>query len=212
MLKICELFLGIEGESTYAGLPCIFIRLTGCNLKCTYCDTKYAYEEGEEREIADILKTLRKYPFKLVCITGGEPLLQREVYDLISILDEKGYKILLETNGSLPISKIPNYVIKIMDLKTPGSGESEKNLYRNISSLNKDDEVKFVLCTNDDYLWAKIKIDEYKLDKVCTVLLSPAWGLLNPAELAEWMLRDGMETKLQLQIQKIIWPNKIRGV
>lgn len=212
MLKICELFLSIQGESTYAGYPCIFIRLTGCNLKCSYCDTQYAYEEGEEWEINRIIKNLEQYPFKLVCITGGEPLLQEEVYDLIDALEERGYKILLETNGSISIKDLPPQVIKIVDLKAPGSKESEKNLYENISLMGKDDEIKFVLSSYEDYLWAKAKIEEFKLDKICSVLLSPAWGILNPAELAGWMLKDGMTARLQLQMQKIIWPSKCRGI
>ncbi len=212
MLKICELFLSIQGESTYAGYPCIFIRLTGCNLKCSYCDTQYAYEEGEEWEITRIIKNLEQYPFKLVCITGGEPLLQEEVYDLIDALEERGYKILLETNGSISIKDLPPQVIKIVDLKAPGSKESEKNLYENISLMGKDDEIKFVLSSYEDYLWAKAKIEEFKLDKICSVLLSPAWGILNPAELAGWMLKDGMTARLQLQMQKIIWPSKCRGI
>lgn len=212
MLKICELFLGIQGESTYAGCPCIFIRLTGCNLRCVFCDTQYAYEEGTEWDIATVLKALWKYPFKLACITGGEPLLQKKVYDLMKVLDEKGYHILLETNGSIPLGDVPPQVIKIMDLKTPGSGELIKNCYENISHLRKHDEIKFVLCSFDDYLWAKEKMDEYKLDTICHVLLSPAWGILNPAELAEWMLKDGVHARLQLQIHRIIWPIKARGV
>jgi 7-carboxy-7-deazaguanine synthase len=212
MLKICELFLSIQGKPTYAGCPCIFIRLSGCNLRCSYCDTPYAYEEGEEWEIPHIGKALEQYPFKLVCITGGEPLLQGEVYDLIETLDDRGYKILLETNGSISIKDIPPQVIKIMDIKAPGSKESGKNLYNNISCLGKNDEIKFVLCSREDYLWAKARIEEYRLDRICSVLLSPAWGILNPAELAGWMLEDGTPARLQLQLQKIIFPSKRREV
>lgn len=212
MLKICELFLSIQGESTYAGCPCIFIRLSGCNLRCSYCDTPYAYEEGEEWEISGVMKALERYPFKLACITGGEPLLQRDVYDLIETLDDKGYKILLETNGSISIKDVPVQVIKIMDLKTPGSKESDNNLYDNISSLAKNDQIKFVLCSREDYVWTRARIEEYRLDRICCVLLSPAWGILNPSELAGWMLEDGMPARLQLQLQKIIFPSKQRGV
>lgn len=212
MLKISELFLSIQGESTYAGYPCIFIRLTGCNLRCSYCDTVYAYEDGKEWEIIDILQTLKQYSCKLVCITGGEPLLQKEVYALIDTLDDNGYKILLETNGSLSLQDLPPRVIKIMDLKAPGSKEAENNLYENINLLKEHDEIKFVLSSYEDYLWAKAKIGEYRLDQVCTILLSPVWGILNPSELAAWMLRDGLKARLQLQMQKIIWPSKDRGV
>lgn len=212
MLNICELFLSIQGESTYAGCPCIFIRLTGCNLRCSYCDTTYAYKEGKEWEIIDIMEAVKQYSCKLVCITGGEPLLQKEIYELIDTLDDNGYKILLETNGSLSLENLPPQVIKIMDIKTPGSKEAEGNLYENIALLKGHDEIKFVLSSYEDYLWAKEKIREYKLDQVCTVHLSPAWGVLTPSKLAAWMLRDNLKARLHLQMHKIIWPSDGSGV
>lgn len=208
-MKVCEIFASIQGESSLAGIPMIFLRLTGCNLRCTYCDTKYAYWEGEELSIEKVLEKIRSFPFKFVEITGGEPLLQNEVYDLINEL-VKTHNVLLETNGSLSIERINPNVKIIMDIKTPGSGMSDKNYLKNLNFLKETDEVKFVLTDRVDYEWAKDFIKNHKI-KAKEILFSPAYGVLNPAELAKWIVKDGLSVRLNLQIHKYIFGN-IRGV
>ncbi len=211
-MKISEIFKSIQGESSYAGWPCVFVRLSGCNLRCSYCDTIYAYEEGENLTVEEVLTKVRDIDCSLVEITGGEPLLQREVYTLIAKLLEKGCRVILETNGSLDISHVDQRVIRIMDIKCPGSGMSGRMDWENMKRLKENDEVKFVLSSRDDYQWAKEIFSRYDLGKRVTVFLSPVFGRLEPQRLAEWILRDALHVRLQLQPQKYIWPPGTRGV
>jgi 7-carboxy-7-deazaguanine synthase len=205
MLKVCEIFTSIQGESSYAGLPCTFVRLTGCNLMCTYCDTVYAYTGGSELSTEEICGAVKYAGIGLVEITGGEPLLQGEVYLLISRLIDEGCSILIETNGSLSIKEIDPRVAVIMDFKTPGSGMSEEMDFSNFNHVKHTDEIKFVLTGRADYEWAKEIIKKNHLPARCHVLLSPAYGLLPPEDLAEWMLEDRLEARLNLQIHKYIF-------
>ncbi|MEN2993937.1 MAG: radical SAM protein [Thermodesulfovibrio sp.] len=208
-MKVCEVFASIQGEGSLSGIPMIFVRLTGCNLRCTYCDTKYAYYEGEEVSISELLKKIHSFPFKYVEITGGEPLLQDETYTLIDELLKTHY-VIIETNGSISIEKVKPEVKIIMDIKTPGSGMSERNYIENLRFLKENDEVKFVLTDRIDYEWAKNFIRNYKI-KAKEILFSPAYGILNPAELAKWIVNDGLSVRLNLQIHKYIFGD-IRGV
>lgn len=212
MLKVNEIFYSIQGESSYAGLPCVFVRLTGCNLRCTYCDTKYAYTKGTNMTIKKIVDTVSQYEYPLVEITGGEPLLQEEAPQLAKVLSEKGFQVLVETNGTQNIDLLKDNVVRIVDIKTPGSGESDKTDWKNLDRLYKDDEVKFVLVNFSDYEWAKNIVRRYNLTEKVTVLFSPATGgELVPAEVAQWILDDGLNVRLQLQLHKIIWPDKDSG-
>ncbi|MBI5026396.1 MAG: radical SAM protein [Nitrospirae bacterium] len=205
MLKVNEIFKSIQGESTYAGLPCVFVRLAGCNLRCSYCDTAYAYYDGREMSGKEIFSKIKDYKIKLVEFTGGEPLLQKDIYPLISSLLDKGYKVLVETNGSISIAGLDRRAIVIMDIKTPESGMSEKMDFKNLNLLKEKDEVKFVVMNREDYSWAKGIIEKFGLIKKCHVLMSPAFGLVKPDTLASWILRDNLPVRLQLQIHKYIW-------
>jgi 7-carboxy-7-deazaguanine synthase len=212
MLKINEIYYSIQGESTKAGLPCVFVRLTFCNLRCTYCDTEYAFYEGKDLSIADIKEEVRKYNCSLVEITGGEPLFQAESYILMKQLADDGFEVLLETGGSLPINNIDQRVKIIMDLKTPSSGMLKKNMYENINYLKKDDEVKFVIGSREDYLWSKQIIEKYDLNKKNAILFSVVFGKLLPIELVNWILEDKLNVRFQLQMHKFIWKPEERGV
>jgi 7-carboxy-7-deazaguanine synthase len=212
MIDLREIFLSIQGESTYSGLPCIFIRLAGCNLRCSYCDTVYSYEKSLSLDSAGILQKISKYePVKLVEITGGEPLLQNQVYSLIASLYTKGYRILLETNGSLSLEKTPGYVKKIVDVKCPGSSEQNSFLLSNLQYLKRDDELKFVLTDYDDYCFAKEFIKTHQITNI-PVHFSPVTTTLSPERLAEWILKDRLAVRLHLQIHKLIWGSKEEGV
>jgi 7-carboxy-7-deazaguanine synthase len=211
-MKVCEIFTSIQGESSYAGVPCIFVRMAGCNLRCSYCDTQYAYAEGSERSEEDVLREIDRAGIRLVEITGGEPLLQREVYPLMEKLAETGCKILVETNGSVNIKGIDGRVVVILDMKTPGSGMSGKMDLSNLDILKETDEVKFVITDGADYEWAKELIYGYNLLSKCRILLSPAYGLLYPEDLARWMITDRLEARLNLQLQKYIFGPERRGV
>lgn len=203
---INEIFYSIQGESTYSGFPCIFIRLTGCNLRCSYCDTKYAYCEGKEEEIENILKRIKIYPCNLVEITGGEPLLQNEVTHLIDSLIQNSYQVLIETNGSLSIKNLPEEkLVKILDLKCPGSGMSHKMNFENIEFLTKNDQIKFVIKDKRDFLWAVRVIERFNLGKKCQILFSPVFGVTKLEDLAEWIKNSGLAVRLQIQLQKVIW-------
>lgn len=212
MLKVNEIFFSIQGESSMAGLPCIFIRLTYCNLRCSYCDTEYAFYEGSDYSIEDILAEIKNYDCRLVEITGGEPLVQSEVHVLMSELCNKDYFVMLETGGSLSIKDVDNRVKIIMDLKCPSSKMSHKNLYENIDYLKSNDEVKFVIGNREDYDWAKDIIRKYSLADKYTVLLSTVFSELEPIQLAEWILQDNLKVRLQLQLHKYIWSPTKRGV
>ncbi len=211
-MKVNEIFKSIQGESSYGGLPCTFIRLSGCNLRCSYCDTQYAYEEGRDLTVEEILSKVRELRCPLVEITGGEPLLQEEVYDLMTELLKEDYKLLLETNGSLDIGRISPQVVKIMDIKCPDSGMADRMNWKNLEKLNPKDEVKFVLSSQGDYDWAKFTMRDKELDKKVTVLFSPAFDKLEPRIVAEWILRDGLNVRLQPQLHKYIWAPETRGV
>lgn len=204
MLKVNEIFFSIQGESSFAGLPCVFIRLTGCNLRCSYCDTAFAFFEGKALSIREIMSEISKYSCKLLQVTGGEPLLQEDTPRLIKKAVEEGYTVLIETNGSLDISVIDAQAITIMDIKCPSSGEADKNLFTNIPKLKEKDEVKFVIGNSKDYKWAQETVQEYQLLSRCKILFSPVYGSLDPNTLAKWILKDRLNVRLQLQIHKYL--------
>ncbi|MBU0473568.1 MAG: radical SAM protein [Bacteroidetes bacterium] len=209
MLKINEIFYSIQGESTYAGERCVFVRLTGCNLRCTYCDTEYAFYDGEDLEIDSIIEKIESYNCNLVEITGGEPLLQSDVYPLMTKLCDDGFVVLLETSGSLSIENVDKRVIIILDFKTPSSKMDKKNDFRNVDFLKTKDEVKFVLGSREDYDWAKGIIVKYKLNEKVTILFSSVFGKIEHVELVNWILEDNLNVRYQLQMHKYIWdPNK----
>jgi 7-carboxy-7-deazaguanine synthase len=211
LLKVNEIFYSIQGESTRAGLSCAFIRLAGCNLRCAWCDTQYAYVEGESLSVQTILERIKPYPCRLVEITGGEPLCQTETPALAEALIQNGYTVMVETNGSLPISDLPDPVIRIVDVKCPSSGESESTDWRNLASLRPMDEVKFVIATREDYEWAAGIIDEKEISNRCEILFSPVEKKLASSDLAGWILEDGLPVRLQIQLHKHIWPGDPRG-
>jgi len=212
MLKVNEIYYTIQGESTKAGLPCVFIRLTYCNLRCSYCDTEYAFYEGKNLSLEEILTEVKKYRCKLVEVTGGEPLVQSESLELMKLLCDNNYEVLLETGGSLPIEKIDHRVKIIMDLKCPSSNMEKKNLYENIQFLKKSDEVKFVLGSREDYEWTKANILQYDLQNKCDVLFSVVFGKLQPVTVVEWILEDNLQIRFQLQMHKFIWHSEQKGV
>ena len=211
-IKINEIFYSIQGESLFAGLPCTFVRLSGCNLRCVYCDTRYAYEEGALMSIKEIMGHVSSYHCRLVEITGGEPLCQDLTPDLISTLIEDGYTVLLETNGSMDIRPVDPRCIKIVDIKCPGSGESENNNLNNLNHLAGHDQLKFVITDKNDYVFAKnIFMTTWPDSCPVPVLFSPAHNILEPALLAEWILEDKLNVRIHLQLHKIIWPGAERG-
>ena len=204
-LRITEIFYSLQGETRTVGLPTVFVRLTGCPLRCGYCDTEYAFHGGEWRGIADILKEVANYQPRYVTVTGGEPLAQKTCLTLLSRLCDAHYEVSLETSGALDISQVDPRVIKVMDIKTPGSGEAGKNLYPNLAHLTPRDQVKFVLCDHADYLWAKDVLSEYDLTSRCEMLFSPSHGQLNATALADWILADRLPVRLQIQLHKYLW-------
>ena len=211
MLKINEIFYSIQGESTYNGMPCIFIRLTYCNLRCSYCDTEYSFYEGKDMSIKQIMDEIQKYECKLVEVTGGEPLMQEEAIQLMQTLIEKKYSVMLETGGSLPISKVPKEVIKIIDFKCPTSNMQKKNDWSILNDLQMHDEIKFVIGNKEDYDWAKNKIQKYNLmDR--KILFSPVHDVLDSKSLSEWILKDNLKVRFQIQLHKYIWTPETRGV
>ena len=212
MIIINEIFFSIQGESTRTGLPCIFIRLTSCDLRCAWCDTTYAFQEGTEMNIDEIIKKVETYRCRLVEITGGEPLLQPNVHRLMKNLCDKNYELLIETGGHRDISGIDPRVKRIMDIKCPGSSMEKRNRWENIKVLTAQDEVKFVIAHETDYVWAKEVITTYRLPELCTVLMSPAFGLIENRTLAEWILRDQLNVQFQIQLHKYIWDPVTRGV
>lgn len=211
-LKVNEIFHSIQGESTHAGRPCVFVRLTYCNLRCEWCDSEYAFFEGVERSLDDIVETVKGFGCELVEVTGGEPLIQKETTTLLRRLLDEGLEVLLETSGSWPVESVPEGVKIIMDLKAPGSGMAHQNRWENLRHLDADDEVKFVLVDRDDYEWARTVIAEHGLADRHAVLLSPAFGILDPKDLAEWVLADDLPVRMQLQLHKFIWSPTARGV
>ena len=211
-LQVNEIFYSVQGESTYAGRPCVFVRLTGCNLRCRWCDTAYAFYDGETLTVEQVLERVRAYKCPLVEITGGEPLLQDEVHSLIDRLLLEGYEVLIETGGSLDVGRLDPRVVKILDLKAPGSGMDRLNNLDNLQYLDQKDQVKFVVADRRDYEWAKQMMAEHALAEKAQVLLSPVFGELHPRELAEWILADRLPVRLQIQLHKYLWDPDQRGV
>ncbi len=207
-INVNEIFYSIQGESTYAGLACVFVRLCGCNLRCRYCDTRYAYDEGQQMEIGEIVDKVSGFGCGLVEITGGEPLLQEETPALADALVARGFDVLVETNGSLDISAVNDACIKIVDIKCPSSGENDKNDMKNIGRLGHLDQVKFVIADRADYVFAKKTSCSITAIPKSQVLFSPVYGLLAPATLAEWILKDALDVRLHLQQHKTIWPDE----
>ena len=204
-LRITEVFLSLQGESDSVGWPTVFVRLTGCPLRCNYCDTSYAFTGGETRRIDHILAQVAEFDVRHVCVTGGEPLAQKGVLHLLAALCDAGYVVSLETSGALDVSAVDPRVVKVMDLKTPYSGEAGRNRYENIDFLGEQDQVKLVIANADDYAWAKAVIERYALTERCEVLLSPCFGQIEPRELAGWILRDRLDVRFQLQLHKLLW-------
>lgn len=211
-MKINEIFKSIQGESSFAGIPTVFVRLTGCNLRCQWCDTKYAYDEGVDLTVDDVIDKIADLGLKSVEVTGGEPLLQKEVYELMDRLLDVGYKVFIETNGSIDLGRVDKRVIKIVDIKCPGSGESDQMYFNNLNYLLKTDEVKFVIKDRGDYEWSKGVIKRFELLEKCSILMSPVLGDIEPSELAEWILEDNLNVRLQIQLHKLIWHPEMRGV
>jgi 7-carboxy-7-deazaguanine synthase len=210
-LKVNEIFYSIQGESTHTGRPCIFIRLTHCNLRCTYCDTTYAFFEGKDLSISTIIKEIKGYNCPLVEITGGEPLIQKNVHVLMPMLCDEGYEVLLETAGHIDITKTDKRVKRIMDIKCPSSGEAEKMLWSNIDALQKKDEVKFVVGDMEDLAWMKRIIDTYKINSRCEIIVSPVFGKMDNRILAEWILQNHLPVRMQIQLHKQIWEADSHG-
>lgn len=209
-LRITEIFASIQGESTRVGLPTVFVRLTGCPLRCSWCDTEYAFTGGESRELDAVVREVGALGLRHVCVTGGEPLAQKACLDLLTALCDAGHSVSLETSGALDIGAVDPRVSRVMDLKAPGSGEVARNRWENITHLGPGDEVKIVLADRADYEWAKAQLAEHDLAARCTVLLSPVAGALEPAALADWIVRDRLPVRFQLQLHKILW-NDARG-
>ena len=205
-LRITEIFYSLQGEACSVGRPTVFVRLTGCPLRCQYCDSEYAFYGGEKNSIATIVNKVGDYGAHYVCVTGGEPLAQPNCHELLKELCDQGYRVSLETSGARDVSCVDTRVSIVMDLKTPDSGELDKNLYSNIEKLKKIDQVKFVVCSQNDYNWAKFKLAEYELaEKVSDVLFSPSYGQLQPSDLASWILNDKLNVRFQFQLHKLIW-------
>ncbi len=211
-MRLTEIFFSIQGESTHAGRPCVFVRLTGCPLRCTWCDTAYAFHGGTDRSLASIVAEVERYGCRLVEITGGEPLAQPEVHPLITALADLGHTVLIETSGALDITPVDPRATLIMDLKCPGSGMADHNLWANIPRLKPTDEIKFVIKDRADYEWAVTKVREHRLTDRQTVLFSPVFEELDPRALAEWVLADRLPVRFQLQLHKHIWDPAMRGV
>ena len=212
MLKVNEIYLSVQGESSYTGLPCVFVRLTGCNLRCIWCDTAYAFYEGKSMSIDEIVGKVKNFGVKLIEITGGEPLMQENIYPLMNGLIEKGFQVLLETGGSLSLEKVPRNIIKIMDIKCPGSGEHKNNNLDNLKFLETKDEVKFVILNRHDYEWSRDLIHKYKIHEIAHILISPVYDKLELKEIVKWILEDKLPVRLQTQLHKAIWDENTIGV
>ena len=213
MLTINEIFLSIQGESTYTGQPCVFVRLTGCNLRCVWCDTPYAFQDGRTLDVDEVVTAVRQYQCDLVEITGGEPLLQEDVYPLIDRLLTAGTTVLLETGGHVSVTRVPDAVVKVLDVKCPGSGECDRNLWENLTRLTDRDQVKFVIADRVDYEFARDVLQRHALETRCgTVLFSAVHDVLPSVRLAEWVLADHLPVRLQIQLHKYLWGAETRGV
>lgn len=204
-LRISEIFISLQGEADAVGWPTVFIRLTGCPLRCTYCDTTYAFSGGTTRTFSDILHTVAEFGVKHVCVTGGEPLAQKGCIELLTRLCDLDYNVSLETSGALDVGLVDKRVIKVMDIKTPSSGEAARNRYENIEHLLPSDQVKLVISNRDDYDWAKAVVERYKLTERCAVIFSPVQGQLAPRQLAEWIVEERLPVRFQIQLHKYLW-------
>jgi 7-carboxy-7-deazaguanine synthase len=204
-LRISEIFFSLQGETRTVGLPTTFVRLTGCPLRCHYCDTSYAFSGGDWMTLDEVVSQVEGNSAKHVTVTGGEPLAQPNCIPLLTALCQLGYEVSLETSGAIDIAAVDKRVVKVMDLKTPASGESDKNLWSNLDYLSTNDQIKFVICNESDYEWCKARILEHKLEQLCEVLLSPSQDELSPALLADWILRDQLNVRFQLQLHKVLW-------
>lgn len=207
-LKITEIFYSLQGEARNVGLPTIFVRLTGCPLRCTYCDTAYAFTGGEWMDTESIINEIQQYKTSHITVTGGEPLAQKNCVDLLKQLCDSGYDVSLETSGAILLDSVDERVIKIMDVKTPASNEDSKNKFENFALLSTDDQIKFVICDENDYLWSKRLIEQYQLDDICEILFSPCHDQLDAKVLADWILRDQLKVRFQIQLHKYLWGDK----
>lgn len=204
-LRITEIFLSLQGESTTVGLPTVFVRLTGCPLRCQYCDTEYAFTGGEWKSLPEIIQQVASYHVHHVTVTGGEPLAQKKCLDLLIQLCDAGFQVSLETSGALSIEQVDPRVVKVMDIKTPGSGEVERNFFKNLDFITSGDQIKFVICNRSDYEWAKELIEKHQLSEKCQVLMSPSYSQLEGRQLADWIVEDKLPVRFQLQLHKILW-------
>ena len=204
-LRITEIFHSIQGESALLGWPTVFVRLTGCPLRCHYCDTAYAFHGGVERSQDQVLEQVAAFQCRHVCVTGGEPLAQAACLSLLAALADAGHVVSLETSGALPLSDVDPRIVKVVDIKTPDSGEAGRNLWENLKSLNPSDQLKFVVCSRDDFDWAVAQIRDRDLTQLCEVFVSPSHGAVNPKDLAEWLLESRLPVRLQMQMHKLIW-------
>ncbi len=208
MLRVSEIFYSLQGESKTVGQPTVFIRLTGCPLRCVWCDTEYAFNGGSKLSLEEILEQVRDYRARYVCVTGGEPLAQPNCISLLEALVEEGYEVSLETSGAIDLAQVPIKVTKVMDLKPPGSGELKANRFENIQYLNNGDQVKFVLQDRADYEWAKLQLANYSLERRAEILFSPVAGKMDPVALANWILEDRLRVRFQIQLHKYLWGNQ----
>ncbi|WP_043463956.1 7-carboxy-7-deazaguanine synthase QueE [Azovibrio restrictus] len=206
-LRVSEIFFSLQGEATRVGLPTVFVRLTGCPLRCTWCDTTYAFTGGQSLTLDEVLERVAAFPSRQVCVTGGEPLAQKSCLDLLTALCDWGYDVSLETSGALDISPVDARVSRIVDLKAPGSGEVARNRWENLECLGPRDELKIIIASREDYDWARARIADHGLPGRCPILLSPAQGQLEPRELAEWIIADGLPVRFQMQLHKLLWGN-----
>lgn len=204
-LRVTEIFFSLQGETSRVGLPTVFVRLTGCPLRCGYCDTPYAFHGGESLTLVEILRRVAAYGARHVTLTGGEPLAQKQAPALLRLLADAGYSVSLETSGALDVAAVDPRISKILDLKTPGSGECARNLWSNLDQLTPHDEIKFVICDENDYAWAREQLQTRRLDARCPVLFSPVHGRLEPHQLADWILRDKLPVRMQVQLHKLLW-------
>lgn len=204
-LRITEIFYSLQGETRTVGLPTVFVRLTGCPLRCQYCDTAYAFTGGTYHTISEIVEQVAQYGARYVTVTGGEPLAQKECHALLTALCDEGYEVSLETSGHIPLDGVDHRVVKVMDIKTPGSEESQRNHWLNLNYLQAQDQIKFVICHREDYDWSKKIIVEHQLNQLCEVLFSPSYGQQNQQELAEWILEDRLPVRFQVQLHKVLW-------
>ncbi len=211
-LTVNEIFFSIQGEGTRAGRPCVFVRLTGCPLRCRWCDTAYAFQEGTRRTDDEVLAEIARFPTRLLCLTGGEPLAQPSAFPLVTRLVESGWEVVVETSGAVSLEQLDRRAIAIMDVKTPGSGESARMHWPNLDRLDAKDEAKLVIADRADYEWSRQLVRERRLAERCTVLFAPVHGTLDPALLARWILDDGLPVRLQIQLHKVLWPGVARGV